>query len=144
MDNIKKRLSILYKVEMLGAAYYKALSEQYKNNTQVSGRLSDFAKHESNHGRMFAEAHMKLYGKAPGGEKFWPGLGKLLAIIFRLQPLRAKLKRLGRIEYMAVKQIEKELSSGKDNPYLEIARKILPDEKEHAAFYREWTGLIKK
>ena len=29
---------------------------------------------------------------------------------------------------------------GEDNPYIEVAKKILPDEKKHANLYREWKG----
>ena len=41
-------------------------------------------------------------------------------------------------ESLAVKQMEKDIATGEQNKYIEIVKKILPDEKKHADIYNEW------
>ena len=51
--------------------------------------------------------------------------------------MKKTLKKLHLIESRAVKDIEQELLTGAPTPYLEILKKILPDEKAHARLYSQ-------
>lgn len=139
MDKMKTQLRLSYKVEILGTGFYKSLGKQYgKKQPELAKKLNEFADHEYLHGVLFRQSYINLYGKNPGSEKLWLGIGKAMAFTFLPFSLKFKLKKLSLIEHIAVKQIERDLLKGEENPYLEIAKKILPDEKEHAKLYKEW------
>ncbi len=137
MDNVKKEITRSFRMEMLGTGMYRALANQYRKNSDLSLRFLEFAEQEAMHGRLFRELYRKNYGGAIGGGKLWLAAGRIAALSMRFLPLRAKLKRIGAVEAMAVRQIEDALADGGDSGFHRVIRRILPDEKAHAALYGE-------
>lgn len=139
MSKFKKQIKLSYKVEMIGAGYYRGLAGQYsKKEPEIVRHLLEFGDNEYSHGEMFKKCYRDSFGKDLSGEKFWIAMGKFFTYVLYLMPLKSKLKSLASIEHLAVKMIEKDIASGVADPYVDIIKKILPDEKAHAAIYREW------
>lgn len=141
MNELKKQVKESFRMEMMGTGLYRALSRHYRHNPHVSQRLMDFSEQEAMHGRLFQQYYRKTFGKTLRGEKTWLLTGRFVALIMRPMSLESKLKKIGTIENKAVQRIEDALSTGEDNGYIKIIKRILPDEKAHASLYGElYTG----
>ncbi len=137
MNELQKQVKESFRMEMMGTGIYRALSRQYRHDSHVSQRLKDFSDQEAMHGRLFQQYYRKTFGKTLRGEKTWLFVGKLVALMIRPMSLESKLKKIGAIENKAVKRIEDAVSTGEDNGYIKIIKRILPDEKDHASLYGE-------
>ena len=114
---------------------YDSLSKRYRKQAEISKILSQFSKDELKHGLMFKKGYRVEFGKTLTAGP-WVSLGKILAFLQYLVPLRWKLKNLSMLESFAVKLMNHELNAQKPNRYQNIVRLILPDEEKHAALYR--------
>lgn len=139
MNEIKGLITKSYRMEMIGTGVYRSLAAQYsKRRPKLSAKFRAYADQEFRHGRMFEQCHRNAFGKEIGGGAFWRLMGRAAAQMMRALPLKAKLKKLSRVESQAVADIEKALASGDCNGLEKVLRAILPDEKAHAALYGEW------
>ena len=86
------------------------------------------------HGRLFNKAFTDRFGTKLGEEGFWLGLGKCNAYLMCCLPLALKLKVASLTEALAVKMLTKDIAAGPQNPYTEVAKRILPDEIHHAEY----------
>ncbi len=145
MNTGKQQIMKSFRMEMLGAGLYRGLSCQYrKSEPRLSERFSAFAGHEYMHGRMFGKHFRTTYGRSLRGEKFWIFMGRVMAFMAGPMELRKKMKRLSTIESQAVADIEKSLAGSVDDGMHRILNTILPDEKAHAALYREVFPRLEK
>lgn len=139
MDAIKGLINKSYRMEMIGTGVYRSLAAQYsKRRPKLSAKFRAYADQEFRHGRMFDQCHRQAFGQNIGGGAFWRFMGRLAAFLMRALPLKAKMKKLSRVEFQAVADIEKALAGGDCNGLEKVLKAILPDEKAHAALYREW------
>lgn len=139
MDEFKKMVQSSFRTEMIGAGLYSALSRQYgRKNSTLGERLKRASEDEHMHGRLFRQFYSSAFNQNPGGEKLWMTIGGIIACLQLVIPLEKKLKTLSAIEAKAVRQIEDELKGGADSPFHKILKRILPDEKSHAAIYNEF------
>lgn len=137
MDYLKKQIRDSFKMEMIGTGIYRSLASQYREDENLRKRFIEFADQEENHGRMFKEYYKKTYGEKLRSGAFWLFTGKAAALAMRLIPLEKKLKKISAAERAAVKRIEEALASGEESGFHKIIKRILPDEKAHAALYNE-------
>jgi len=137
MNNLEKKVKESFRMEMIGTGMYRALASQYREKPDLSSRFREYADQEEMHGRLFREFYRKNFKGEIGNGKFWLFAGRAAAFFMRALTLEAKLKRISAIESGAVRQIEEALSPGEDSGIFKIMRRILPDEKAHAALYRE-------
>jgi len=136
---VKSKIRLSFRIELIGKGYYSKLADQIaKKQPELAEKLSLFSRHEHKHSKLFARLYAEMYGKQPGFEWPWQFAGKTIGVFLRPLPPRLKLKRLGSIEKMAVRQIEKALASGQEGGYFDIIRAILPDEQKHAALFNEF------
>lgn len=136
---MKSKIRLSFRMELIGKGYYSKLADQNaKKHPELAEKLSLFSRHEHKHSKLFAKLYSDLYGKQPGYEWPWQLAGKTMGVILWPLPIKLKLKRLGSIEKMAVRQIEKALASGEEGGYFDVIRAILPDEQKHAALFNEF------
>ena len=135
MNELKKQVKESFRMEMIGTGIYHALSRQYKKSPEISNSLKEFSQQEEMHGKLFKQYYKKTFGKSIKGESFWQFAGRAAAIVMRPLSLETKLKKIGAAESQAVFRIEKALAGGEDTGYHKIIRRILPDEKAHAALH---------
>jgi rubrerythrin len=140
MQDLKKEIEKSFRMEMLGTGMYRALAKQYSGRPDLSQKFQKFADDEAMHGRLFQEIYRKNYGKPLGGQGLWLMAGRIAALSMRALPLKAKLKRIGAVEAQAVRQIEEALAGDDGSGFFKVIRRILPDEKDHAALYKELFG----
>lgn len=133
---LKAKIKWSCRFEYIGAGYYFKLSESYSEDKNLSDIFKKFAKHELKHGIMFNSFYKKNY-KTSLGKNLWLYLGKFTATVQRPIPIKWKLKILSSIEGLATKQIERIIQSGNPDPYMNLLKKILPDEVAHASIYRK-------
>jgi len=141
MDALKKAIAKSFRMEMIGTGVYRSLAAQYRQSQpKLSGKFTAYAGQEYRHGRLFDRCHQKAFGKSIGGGLFWRFMGSGMALMMRVLPLKAKMKKLSHVEAQAVADIEKALTGGEgaDSGLVQVLRTILPDEKAHAALYRQW------
>jgi hypothetical protein len=141
MDELKKAITKSFRMEMIGTGVYRSLAAQYrKSQPKLSDKFLAYGGHEYRHSQLFEQCHQKAFGKSIGGGVFWRLMGRGMALTMRALPLKAKMKKLSRVEAQAVADIEKALAGGggADNGLMQVLQTILPDEKAHAALYRQW------
>jgi hypothetical protein len=139
MHEAKGLIAKSFRMEMIGTGVYRSLAAQYRRSRpSLSAKFAAYAEQEFRHGRMFDQCHRKAFGKSLGGGAIWRGLGRGAALAMRALPLKAKMKKLSRVEAQAVADIEKVLAGGHANGLEKVLRAILPDEKAHAGLYAEW------
>jgi rubrerythrin len=138
---MKLKLRFFRAVELFATGYFRVLSAQYTGkHPDIAKKLLEFADNEYDHSRMFGKCYLDMFGKSPGREATWIGLGKFQAFINRLLPLRLKIKIVCSLEDLAIRSILKEIESGESNKFIDVLKKILPDERKHAALYRMLYG----
>lgn len=139
MSEMKGLITKSYRMEMLGTGVYHSLAQQYsKSRPRLSAKFMAYADQESRHGWMFDQYYRQAFGRGLGGGGFWRFMGRMAGFMMRTLPLRAKMRRLSRVETQAVADIEKALAAGNAKGLEKVLRAILPDEKAHAALYAEW------
>jgi rubrerythrin len=139
MNEMQGLIAKSYRMEMIGTGVYRSLAAQYgKSRPALGARFAAYAEQEFRHGRMFEQCHRKAFGKGLNGGAFWRFMGQVAAFTMRALPLKAKLKKLSRVESQAVADIEQALAGGNANGLEKVLKAILPDEKAHAGLYREW------
>ncbi|MDA8140369.1 MAG: hypothetical protein M0036_17115 [Desulfobacteraceae bacterium] len=139
MNEMKGLIAKSFRMEMIGTGVYRSLAAQYsKSRPKLSAKFRAYADQEFRHGRMFDQCHRNAFGQNIGGGAFWRFIGRVAAFMMRALPLKAKMKKLSRVEFQAVADIEKALAGGDRNGLEKVLRAILPDEKAHAALYGEW------
>lgn len=142
MSKLKFQIRLSYKVELFGTGFYKGLSSQYKKKyPELTTKLDEAAAHEYEHSILFSNCYNDMFNKKIGGEGFWLGTGKCMSYLMYALPISLKLKNASGMERLAVKMLEKDIASGQENQYIEVAKKILPDEKKHADLYRDWKKM---
>ncbi|HOO70681.1 MAG TPA: ferritin-like domain-containing protein [Spirochaetota bacterium] len=137
MKKLKKLIRESYRMERIGTGIYRALAGQYQKRPELSQRFEVFSDQEAMHGRLFQVYYRKNFGRLMRGEQFWYLVGVAGAVSMRLLPLSLKLRIITREESRAVAKIEEALSTGEETSFHKILRRILPDEKTHAALYME-------
>jgi hypothetical protein len=143
MDKMRFQLKLSYRVEMLGTGHYRSLAAGCeKKHPDLAKALKEYAEHEYEHGELFKKCYVDMYKKNPASEGFWLGVGKCMTAMSFALPLKLKLKNASLVEKLAVKQLERDIKTGAQNRYIEIAKKILPDEKKHADLYADWSKKI--
>ncbi len=141
MDELKPEILRSFRMEMIGTGCYEAMARRYAaSRPKLSARFRAMAESERGHGKLFQKCHAGLYGTEMSGEGFWLFAGKLSAFSQALLPLKTKLKILSGVEKQAVKDIEAALAAGGASEFHDILKTILPDEKEHAALYKDWVN----
>jgi rubrerythrin len=139
MDKLKFQIKLSYRVELFGTGFYDGLASRYrKKYPELSKKLHKYAVHEYKHSRLFNKCYADLFGKELGWEWFWRGFGRWQSYLLFALPVKLKLKMASLTEVLAVKQLERDVATGQKNKYIEIAKKIIPEEKEHANIYQEW------
>jgi rubrerythrin len=139
LNKLKFQVKLAYRVELFGNGFYEGLSNQYrKKYPELTKKLDKYAAQEYKHSKLLNKCYSDLFSKELGGEGFWRGFGRCQSCLIFALPLKLKLKMAGITEVLAVKQLEKDIATGQKNKYTEIAKKILPEEKEHANIYKEW------
>ncbi len=142
MDKLKFQIKLSYRVELFGAGFYRGLSRQYKNKYPGLTKMLDQAgNQEYGHSLLFGKCYDELYNKKLGGGKFWMGFGFLQSYLIFALPVSRKLKMARATELLAVKQFEREIAGGANNKYMDIVKKIIQDEKNHADIYMKWKQL---
>jgi rubrerythrin len=139
MSKLNSQIKLSFRVELFGTGFYRGLSSQYrKKYPDLAKKLDDYAAHEYEHSILFNKCYSDLFGKKLGGEGFWLGFGKCQSYLLFALPVSIKLKMAAQTEVLAIKMLEKDIATGQQNQYIEVAKKILPDEKKHAGIYKEW------
>ncbi|TAL33630.1 MAG: ferritin-like domain-containing protein [Spirochaetes bacterium] len=138
MDNLESLVRGSFRKEMLASGLYAVLAMQYaKKNPKLGARLREAAEQEHMHGRLFKHYYFNRFNKQAGNESFWKAVGRFIAGMMTVMPLKKKLNSLSGKESDAVRMIEAALAAGLEPSYQKILRRILPDEKSHAAIYKE-------
>jgi rubrerythrin len=136
MEDLKLQVKRSFRTEMFAAGLYAVLAEQYGNkNPDLYNKLKEASEQEHMHGRMFSQFMRSRWGEDAGSEKIWIAAGSFAARMMRPVSLEKKLKSLSGKESEAVKRIEQRLKSDDDPSLLKVLKRILPDEKSHAAIY---------
>jgi rubrerythrin len=139
MNKLKFQIKLSFRVELFGTGFYRTLSKQYNQKYPTLSKMLDkAAAQEYGHSKLFNACYHELFNKKLGAEKFWLGFGSSQSYLIFALPLSLKLKLAKLTELLAVKQFERDISSGDKNKYIEIVKKILPDEKDHAEIYCRW------
>ena len=141
MDKLKFQIKLSYRVELFGTGFYEGLASRYrKKYPELSKKLHKYAAHEYKHSRLFNKCYAELFGKELRGEGFWRGFGRCQSCLLFALPVKLKLKMVSLTEVLAVKQLEKDIATGQENKYIEVAKKILSEEKSMRKFIKN--GLI--
>lgn len=132
MEDMKKKLLIAYVGEFIGGGFYLKLSELTRDNPEISTRLRATAGDEMRHGGYFNKCYQDVYGGKLFGRNALIKSGKMFAYASQLVPNKILFKMISQGEKAALVSLEKELKREPLNPYLEVAERILPDERKHA------------
>ena len=133
MNKLKFQIKLAYIVELFGTGFYRGLSKQYNKEFPVLKKLLDkTADQEYGHSILFNACYSELFNKKLGAEEFWLGFGWCQSYLIFALPVSLKLKLARLTELLAVKQMERDIASGAKNKYIDIVRRIIQDEKEHA------------
>lgn len=136
MEDLKLQVKSSFRTEMIATGLYAVLAEQYgKKNRDIYDKLKEASEQEHMHGRMFNQFMQNRWGHDAGSEKIWITIGRFAARMMRPLSLEKKLKSLSGKESEAVLRIEERLNCDADPSFLKILKRILPDEKSHAAIY---------
>lgn len=132
MNKLKFQIKLAYIVELFGTGFYRGLSKQYHNKYPVLTKMLDkTADQEYGHSILFDACYSELFNKKLGAENFWLGFGWCQSYLIFLLPVSLKLKMARTTEHLAVKQLERDIAGG-ENKYIEIVKRIIQDEREHA------------
>ena len=139
MNKLKFQIKLSYRVELFGTGFYRGLSKQYsKRYPDLTKMLDNAAAQEYEHSKLFNACYSELFNKKLGAEKFWLGFGSCQSYLIFALPLSLKLKLSRLTELLAVKQFERDIASGAKNKYIDIVKRIIQDEKNHAEIYNKW------
>ena len=129
---MKQQLLLAYAGEFIGGGFYLKLAELKQSTPEIAKRLRITAGDEIRHGGYFNQCYQEVYGKKLIGQNAMLRSGKIFAYATRLIPDNILFKIITKGEKAAVIALEKELKQEPLNPYLEVAQRILPDERKHA------------
>jgi rubrerythrin len=139
MDALKLQIKFSYGVELFGTGFYNGLSKQYnKKYPDLTKMLDKAAAQEYEHSKLFNTCYSQLFYKKLGAEKFWLGFGFCQSYLLFALPVSLKLKLSRLTELLAVKQFERDIASGAKNKYIDIVKRIIQDEKDHAEICNKW------
>lgn len=135
MEKMKQKLLLAYMGEFIAGGFYLKLADLNKRTPKLAERLRITAGDEIRHGGYFNKCYQEVYGKKLFGQKAMIKSGKIFAYASKVVPDSILFKMITKGEKAAVIALEKELEREPLNPYLEIAQRILPDERKHAEPY---------
>lgn len=135
MEKMKQKLLLAYMGEFIAGGFYLKLTDLNKRTPKLAERLRITAGDEIRHGGYFNKCYQEVYGKKMFGQKAMIKSGKIFAYASKVVPDSILFKMITKGEKAAVIALEKELEREPLNPYLEIAQRILPDERKHAEPY---------
>ncbi|PKN50961.1 MAG: hypothetical protein CVU43_24165 [Chloroflexi bacterium HGW-Chloroflexi-5] len=139
MNVLKFQIKLAYRVELFGTGFYRGLSKQYNTKyPDLTKMLDHAAAQEYGHSKLFSACYSGLFNKKLGGEKFWLGFGFCQSYFLFVLPVSLKLKLARITELLAVKQFERDLAAGAKNKYIDIVKRIIQDEKDHAEICNKW------
>jgi len=139
MNKLKFQIKLSYRVELFGTGFYRGLSKQYSNKYPALTKLLDHAAaQEYGHSKLFNTCYAELFNEKLGAEKFWLGFGLCQSYLIFALPVSLKLKLASLTELLAVKQFERDIASGAKNKYIDIVKRIIQDEKDHAEICNKW------
>jgi rubrerythrin len=139
MNKLNFQIKLAYRVELFGTGFYRGLSKQYNKKYPVLTKLLDHAAaQEYGHSKLFNACYSELFNKKLGAEKFWLRFGLCQSYLIFALPVSLKLKLSRLTELLAVKQFERDIASGAKNKYIDIVKRIIQDEKDHAEICNKW------
>ena len=139
MNKLKFQIKLSYRVELFGTGFYRGLSKQYhKKYPDLVKLLDHAAAQEYGHSKLFNTCYSELFNEKLGAEKFWLNFGLCQSYLIFALPLSLKLKLSRMTELLAVKQFERDIASGAKNRYIDILKRIIKDEKDHAEIGNKW------
>ena len=96
------------------------------------------AAQEFGHSKLFNTCYSELFNGKLGAEKFWLNFGLCQSYLIFALPVSLKLKLASLTELLAVKQFESDIASGAKNKYIDIVKRIIQDERDHADICNQW------
>ena len=139
MNALKFQIKLAYRVELFGTGFYRGLSKQYNKKYPDLTKLIDHAAaQEYEHSKLFHACYLELFNKQLGAEKFWLGFGLCQSYLIFALPVSLKLQLARLTELLAVKQFERDIAAGAKNKYIEIVKRIIQDERDHAEICKKW------
>lgn len=138
MEKIKIQLLIAYIGENVAGGFYLKLADFNQHSPSLADRLRTTAGDEIRHGEYFNQCYEDLYGKKLNTRKGLMQAGKVFSYVSKIVPRDKLFNFISKGEKSAVIALEKEIATQPNNPYIEIAKRILPDERKHAEPYHDW------